>query len=164
MTPAKELQITTPTDTTIVLTRRFQAPSRLVWEAFFTPDKMTRWMIPPPGWTFISCECNPRLAGAVSIAWRSPEAELAMTLRGVFTEATAPTRATHTEIMALGSGQMVGALVETHEFTEKDGVTTMRITQTYESKEARDGAFAAGMDQGLEAGYQNLDAILGASA
>jgi uncharacterized protein YndB with AHSA1/START domain len=44
------LQISTPSDTTIVLTRTFNAPRRLVWEAMFTPDKMRRWMLPPPGW------------------------------------------------------------------------------------------------------------------
>ena len=34
---------------TIVLVRTFHAPRRLVWEAMFTPDKMRRWMLPPPG-------------------------------------------------------------------------------------------------------------------
>ena len=62
--------------------------------------------------------------------------------------------------MALGSGQVIGQLVETHEFAEKGGVTTMRITQVYDSKEARDGAVASGMDQGMEAGYVQLDAVL----
>ena len=53
-----------------------------------------------------------------------------MTLRGVFTEVLAHQRAVHTETMALGSGQVVGSLVEQHEFFEEGGVTTMRITQT----------------------------------
>ena len=69
----KELQIATPTDTTIVLTRRFAAPCRLVWEAMFTPDKMRRWMLPPPGWTFSSCTCDARVGGALEIAWKSDE-------------------------------------------------------------------------------------------
>ena len=67
---------------------------------------------------------------------------------------------TNTETMAMGSGQTVGSLLETHEFEEKSGVTSMRITQAYESKEARDGALASGMDQGMEAGYQQLDALV----
>jgi hypothetical protein len=62
--------------------------------------------------------------------------------------------------MALGSGQTIGSLLEKHEFAEKDGITTMRITQMYDSKEARDGAIASGMDQGMEAGYKQLDAVL----
>ena len=49
LTSSQGLQISTPTDTTIVLTRTFNAPRRLVWEATFTPAKMRRWMLPPPG-------------------------------------------------------------------------------------------------------------------
>ena len=157
---AKDLQISTPTDTTIVLTRTFDAPRRLVWEAMFTPDKMRRWMLPPPGWTMTSCECDARLGGALELAWKSEEADPAMTLRGVFTEVVLHERIVHTETLALGSGQTIGSLLEKHEFAEQGGVTTMRITQTYASKEARDGAIASGMDQGMEACYRQLDAVL----
>ena len=62
--------------------------------------------------------------------------------------------------MLLGTGQTIGSLVETHEFTEQGGITTMRITQAYASKEDRDGAVASGMDQGMEAGYARLDTLL----
>lgn len=160
-TDEKGLQISTPTDTTIVLTRRFDAPARLVWQAMFTPDKMRRWMIPPPGWTLTTCECDPRVGGALSLAWKSADADPAMTLRGAFTEVVLHERIVHTETMALGSGELVGSLVEEHAFLEAAGITTMRITQTYASREARDGAIASGMDQGMEACYQQLDAELG---
>lgn len=156
MNLAKGLQITTPTDNTIVLTRRFNAPRRLVWEAMLTPEKMRRWMLPPPQWTTTTCECDPRVAGALNIAWKSAEADPAMTLRGVFTEVVPHERIVHTEVMALGSGQIVGSLIEQHEFAEQAGVTTMRITQTYPAKDARDGAIA-GID---DACYVTLDALL----
>ncbi len=158
------LQISTPTDTTIVLTRTFDAPLRLVWAAMFTPDKMRRWMLPPPGWTMTICECEPRVGGALRLAWKNEEADPVMTLQGVFTEVVPHERIVHTETMALGSGQTIGKLVETHEFAEKGGVTTMRITQAYDSKEARDGAIASGMDEGMEAGYKQLDAVLAQAA
>ncbi len=154
------LQISTPSDTTIVLTRTFNAPRRLVWQAMFVPDKMRRWMLPPPGWTLTVCECDPRLGGKLYLAWKNDEADPVMTLKGVFTEAHAPERAVHTETMALGSGQTVGSQIETHEFAESGGITTMRITQVYESKDARDGALSSGMDEGMEAGYRQLDAVL----
>jgi uncharacterized protein YndB with AHSA1/START domain len=160
----KGLQISTPTDTTIVLTRTFDAPRELVWEAMFTPDKMRRWMLPPPGWTTTVCECEARVNGALNLAWKNGDADPFMTLQGVFTEVVPYERAVHTETMALGSGQTVGSQVETHEFAEKGGVTTMRITQVYDSKEARDGALASGMDEGMEAGYQLLDAVLAQAA
>jgi uncharacterized protein YndB with AHSA1/START domain len=157
---SKSLHISTPTDTTIVLVRAFNAPRRLVWEAMFTPDKMRRWMLPPPGWTLTTCRCEPRVGGVLDLAWKSDEADPAMTLRGTFTEVVLHERAVHTETMALGSGQEIGSLLEQHAFTEDGSVTTMRITQTYGSKDARDGAIASGMDQGMEACYQQLDAEL----
>ena len=156
----KGLQLSTPTETTIVMTRAFDAPRRLVWQAMFTPDRMRRWMLPPPGLTITTCECDTRVGGALELAWKSAEADPAMTLRGVFTEVVLHERIVHTETMALGSGQMVGSLVEKHEFAEQGGVTTMRITQTFSSKDARDGALASGMDQGMEACYAQLDAVL----
>jgi uncharacterized protein YndB with AHSA1/START domain len=158
------LEVSTPTDTTIVLTRTFDAPRRLVWEAMFHAEKMRRWMLPPPGWTTTLCECDARVAGALRVVWKSAEADPVMMLYGVFTEAAAPARAVHTETMLLGSGQPIGSQVETHEFSEKGGVTSMRITQAYVSKEARDGALASGMDQGMEACYKQLDAVLAQGA
>lgn len=157
---AKSLQLSTPTDNTIILVRAFNAPRRLVWEATFTPDKMRRWMLPPPGWILTTCQCDPRVGGALDLAWKSDEADPAMTLRGKFTEVVLHERAIHTETMALGTGQEIGSLLEKHEFSEEGNITTMRITQTYDSKEARDGALASGMDQGMEACYQQLDAVL----
>jgi uncharacterized protein YndB with AHSA1/START domain len=154
------LQISTPTDTTIVLTRTFNAPRRLVWEAMFTPDKMRRWMLPPPGLTVTTCECEARVGGKLSIAWKSDEADPVMTLRGEFTAVAPHEHAVHTETMALGSGQTIGSLVEKHEFADKGAATAMSITQTYKSKEDRDGALASGMDQGMEACYQTLDALI----
>ena len=159
MTPPKGLQISTPTDTTIVLTRTFHAPSRLVWEAFTEPAKMRRWMLPPPGWTATVCECEARVGGALRLAWKKDDADPVMTLHGVFTEAVPYERMVHTEMMEMTSVGPVGSLVETHEFAERGGVTTMRITQAYDSKDARDGALASGMDPCMEAGYRQLDAM-----
>ena len=156
---SKGLQISTPTDTTIVMTRTFSAPRRLVWDAVFTPDKMARWMLPPPGWTLTVCECEVRVGGVLNEAWKSDEADPAMTLKGVFTEVVPLERAVHTETMALGTGEVIGSLVEEHAFTEKGGVTSLRITQTYLSKDERDGAIGSGME-GMEVCYRKLDEVL----
>jgi uncharacterized protein YndB with AHSA1/START domain len=154
------LQISTPTDTTIVLTRTFHAPRRLVWEAMFDPVKMRRWMLPPPGWTTAVCEVEARVGGALRLAWQNGEGDTVMTMQGVFKEVVPYDRIVHTETMATASGETIGTLLETHEFAEKNGVTMMRITQAYASKEARDGALASGMDQGMEACYKQLDALI----
>src|SRR4051812_24349729 len=95
----KGLQLSTPSDTSIVLTRAFKAPRRLLWEAMFTADKMRRWMLPPPVWTLTVCEVDARVGGALNLAWKSREADPAMTLKGLFTEVTPFERAVHTETM-----------------------------------------------------------------
>lgn len=154
------LQIATPTDTSIVLTRTFKAARRLVWEAMTSPDKMKRWMLPPPGWTLSVCEVEPRVGGTLKLAWKSADADPAMTLEGEWTEFAPHERMVHTENMKLPSGETVVSLVETHEFTETGGATQMRITQTYKSKEDRDGALASGMDEGMEACYRELDTVV----
>jgi uncharacterized protein YndB with AHSA1/START domain len=154
------LQVTTPTDTTIVLTRNFKAPRRLVWEAMTTPDKMKRWMLPPPGMTLEVCEVEARLGGSLKLAWKTAEANPFMTLTGEWTEFSPHERMVHTETMKVASGEIVSTLVETHEFTETGGVTQMRITQTYKSKDDRDGALASGMDEGMETCYQLLDEVV----
>lgn len=156
------LQISTPTNTTIVLTRAFNAPRRLVWEATFTPDKMRRWMLPPPGLTMTTCECDARVGGKLSIAWKSDEADPVMTLKGEFTDVALHEYAVHTETMALASGQTIGSQVEKHAFADQGAAATvMTITQTYNSKEDRDGALASGMDEGMEACYKQLESLLG---
>ena len=142
------------------LRHEINAPRRLVWEAMFTPDKMRRWTVLPPGLTMSVCECDARVGGMFRLVSRSEEADPAMMLLGVFTEVVLHERAIHTEVMMLGSGQPIGSQVETHEFAEKGGITTMRITQTYPSKDARDGVIASDMDEGLEACYERLDALL----
>ena len=50
------LQVTTPSDREIVMTRVFDAPRRLVWEAWTSPEHLPRWMLGPEGWTMPVCE------------------------------------------------------------------------------------------------------------
>jgi uncharacterized protein YndB with AHSA1/START domain len=153
------LQITTPTDTTIVMVRTFGAPRRLVWAAMTEPDKMRRWMLPPPGFTTTVCEVEPRVGGALRIAWKTADADPAMTLAGTFSEFAPHTRMVHDEVMTLGTGEVIGSLVETHEFFERGDLTEVRITQTYASAADRDGALDGGV-AGMEACYLQLDALL----
>ena len=117
-------------------------------------------MLPPPGLTLSVCEVEPRVGGALNLAWKSADVDPVMTLRGEWLEFTPYERMVHTETMKLGSGEPVGSLVETHELTEAGGVTQMRITQTSKSRDDRDGALASGMDEGMEACYRQLDAVV----
>lgn len=153
------LQVSKPDDTTLVLTRWFKAPRHVLWEALTRPDKMRRWMLPPPSFTLDICEVEPRVGGKLHLTWNSADATPAMMLDGEWTELHPHTRMVHTETMKLGTGEVVFSLVEAHELTDEDGGTRLVITQTYESKDARDGS---GMDEGMETCYRALDAVVGA--
>ena len=156
----KGLQVSTPTDTTIVLTRSFNAPRRLVWEAMTEPAKVRRWMFAPPGWTMTTCEGEPRVGGTFRLAWNDEKGNPSLLIHGVNKEVILHERIVHTEIMEMGCGGPIGELLATIELTEKGSVTHMRMTLAFDSKEARDGALASGMEHGMEAGYKQLDAML----
>ena len=157
------LQVATPSDTTIVMTRAFNAPRKLVWDAMTNPAMIPRWLFSPPGWKMTTCEGEPRVGGSYRWAWNDENGNLALVIHGVFREVVPPSRIVHTEIMEMGSCGPCGELLATIELTETNGVTHMKMTLSFDSKEARDGALASGMAQGMEAGYQQLDAMLAAS-
>lgn len=164
------LQVATPTDTTIVMTRTFEASRRLVWDAMTKPELVQRWMFCPPGWSWAACEMDVRVGGTYRWEWNGPDGRLALTIRGVHREVDPPARIVHTERMEMAPGAGPCApdggppepweLVATLELTETDGITSMRMTLAFGSKEARDAALQSGMEQGMEAGYKNLDAFL----
>lgn len=164
------LKVATPTDTTIVMTRSFNAPRHMVWDAMTTPDLVQRWMFCPPGWSWAECEMDVRVGGEYRWAWNGPDGRIALTIWGVHREVNPPSRIVHTERMEMGPGA-VGCgseggsaepweLLATLELAERSGVTSMTMTLAFGSKEARDGALASGMEQGMEMGYQQLDAML----
>ena len=72
------LKVTTPTDREIVMTRVFDAPRSLVFEAMTRPELIQRWLFGPPGWTMVLCEDDARTGGKFRWAWRGPDgAEMA---------------------------------------------------------------------------------------
>lgn len=154
------LQVATPSDTTIVMTRRFNAPRELVWSAMTDPKKLPTWLFSPAGWKMTTCEGEPRLGGKYRWAWSDESGKETMVISGVFKEVSAPSRLVHTEVMEMsGCGGPLGELLATLELTERGGETMMKMTLAFDSKEARDGALASGMEHGMEAGYKTLDAV-----
>ncbi len=164
------LQVAVPTDTTIVMTRTFDAPRRLVWDAMTQPALVRRWMFCPPGWSWAKCEMDVRVGGAYCWEWNGPDGQLALTIRGEHREVVPPHRIVHTELMEMAPGAGPCAsdggspepweLVATLELTEENGVTSMTMTLSFNTRQARDMALASGMEHGMEAGYKNLDAFL----
>jgi uncharacterized protein YndB with AHSA1/START domain len=157
------LKVTTPTDLEIVITREFNAPRELVWDTMSKPELLKRWVSGPPGWEMTVCEEDPRVGGTFRWAWSGPEGAL-MSMSGVYHEVSPPERCVRTERFDIGCGPEGAEQLATLVLTEQGEKTALKITLAYATKEARDGAAASGMEQGMAAGYDRLDEILEGAA
>ncbi len=162
----RNLQVTTPNDTDILLTRMFDAPRELVWDAIMKPELLKRWMQGPPGWTTIACENDVRVGGSFRYEWSGPGGEsLAMT--GEYIEVQSPRRVVRTERFHMGEGVPPMEQHGTLELTPEPGNprrTRFTLTLRFPTREARDGMLASGMSEGAEASYAKLDELLARSA
>lgn len=153
------LKVTTPTDREIIITREFDAPREMVWDAMSRPELLRRWLGGPPGWEMTECVEDPRVGGTFRWSWSGPEG-MAMTMTGEYHEVSPPERCVRTERFDIGCVPGGGEQLATLVLAERGDKTALTITLLYATKEARDGAVASGMEQGLAAGYDRLDAIL----
>jgi uncharacterized protein YndB with AHSA1/START domain len=150
------LRVTTPTDREIVLTRAFDAPRHLVFEAFTRPELLKRWY-GARGWNLVSCEIDLRVGGRWRFVSHGPGgAQMAQS--GVYREVLPPDRLCFTEIF--DDQSYPGESVVTHAFAERDGTTTLTSTVRYASKEARDIVLEYPMARGLTEGYDRLAELL----
>lgn len=151
------LKIATPTEREIVMTRIFDAPRRLVFDAHTRPELIKRWLFGPDGWSMTVCEVDLRVGGKYRYVWRHTNGN-EMGMGGVFREVVAPERIVATE--KFDEAWYPGEAIDTTVFVEKDGKTALTLTVLYESKEARDMALTSGMEQGMALGYDRLAAML----
>ncbi|MBL6854332.1 MAG: SRPBCC domain-containing protein [Alphaproteobacteria bacterium] len=147
------MDVETRGDLEIIVTRRFDAPARLVFAAHEKPELVKRWMYGPDGWNWETCEIDFRPGGRFDYAWKHGDGRI-LRIGGEFREIVRPSRIRMIERME-GSSQ---AAVTTVTFRETAGVTTMVMAQVYASKETRD-MMARTMPRGLEAGYARLDVV-----
>lgn len=159
MTNTGKLKITTPTDREIVMTRVFDAPRRLVFQALTTPELVRQWMLGPPGWTMPVCDVDLRVGGAYRHLWRNVDGS-EMGMRGTILEIVVPERLVATE--KFDQPWYPGEAVVTTVLTEEGGKTTLTLTVRYESREIRDGVLKTPMAQGVAAGYDRLAELLAA--
>jgi uncharacterized protein YndB with AHSA1/START domain len=157
MSVAGKLNLTTPTDREIVMTRIFLAPRSLVFEAHTKPELLKRWLHGPGGWLLTVCEIDLKVCGKYRYVWRHDDGRL-MGMGGTYREIVPPERIVTTELFDEDwtGGETLGTLV----LTERDGKTTLTNTMLYASKEARDNVLKSGMEHGVEASYVRLDGLL----
>jgi uncharacterized protein YndB with AHSA1/START domain len=151
-------KISTPSDREIQVSRDFDAPRSLVFDAFTKPELVRRWLLGPPGWTMPVCEIDLRIGGAYRYVWRSEKDGSQMGIRGVFREITPVERLVATE--RFDDAWYPGEALDTTVFEERGGITRTTITILYESQEARDTARRSGMEYGMAAGYDRLEILL----
>lgn len=151
-----QLTVSTPTEREIVMTRVFDAPRHLVFEAMTTPELLKRWLLGPDGWTLPVCEVDLREGGAYRYVWEKGETRMGM--GGIYREISAPERIVQTEVF--DDAWYPGEAINTTVLSEENGRTTMTLTILYQSKEARDGVLASPMEEGVGASYDRLAELL----
>jgi len=149
------LKITTPGDREIVLTRVFDAPRRMVFEASTKPELLRRWF-GPRGFTMPVCEVDFRVGGGFHFVLRGPDGRT-MGMRGEYREIVPPERTVHMESF---DEFPVGAAQVTTVLTEQDGKTTLTATVLSPSKEIRDAVLKSGMEHGAAETYDRLAELL----
>jgi uncharacterized protein YndB with AHSA1/START domain len=149
------LEVTTPSDREIVMTRVFDAPRDLVFEAHSSCEHMSRWW-GPRRYEVISCDIDFRPRGKWRIVHRGPEGD-EYAFRGEYREIVRPERI----VWTFEFEGMPGAVsIETLTLEEHDGKTTFVGTSVFDTVEQRNGMLESGMETGAAETMDRLDEYL----
>ena len=152
----KPLSITLPSDREIVVTREFNAPRDLVFDCWTIPALIRRWL-GPADWVMTTCDFDARVGGKWRFVSRGPDG-FEMASGGTISEFIRPEWMKTTELYDIDwTG---GETINSNRFTEAAGITTSVLTVLYATKQARDGARATPMAEGMEMGFVRLDEML----
>jgi uncharacterized protein YndB with AHSA1/START domain len=148
--------VTMPSDLEIVITRSFNAPRRVVFEAWTKPEHVRQWY----GLKFLTmavCEIDLRVGGRWRYVLRAPDGgEHGFT--GEYKEVTPPERLVYSESYeALPPGH---DYLITSTFDEQNNKTTLTSRMLYKTKEDRDGHVASGMEPGMRETLDRLEQFL----
>ena len=150
-------------DRELVVTRTFDGPARIVFEAWTRPELLMRWWAPKSfALTFISCEADVRVGGTYRFVFGHAASERPMEFFGRYIEVTP-----HARLVWTNDESGDGGAVTTVTFEETGGRTRVVLCDRYPSKEALDGAIASGSTSGFGETFEQLDELLvtlGASA
>ncbi|HEY7400567.1 MAG TPA: SRPBCC family protein [Actinomycetota bacterium] len=150
-----QLVVTTPSDKEIVMTRVFDAPRDLVFEAHTSCEHMSKWW-GPRKYEISSCDIDFREGGKYRIVQRAPDGG-EHAFRGEFREIVRPERIVWTFEYEPMAGHIS---VDTLTLEEHDGKTTLTATSVFDSVEDRDGMLNSGMESGAVETWDRLDEYL----
>ncbi len=146
--------VTLPADDQILITREFDAPKRLVYRAWTTPDLVSRWWIGERG-EMTTCEIDLRVGGAwryVMIAHGGFE----VAFHGEYRAIVPDERIVSTEVF---EGMPDAEALTTATFAEADGRTTLEILVQHASREHRDAHINSGMEAGMQESMDRLEQV-----
>jgi uncharacterized protein YndB with AHSA1/START domain len=152
------LQVTLPSDREVVLTRVFDAPRHLVYDALTRPELLKRWF-GPRDWSLTVCDVDLRVGGSWRFVLSGPDGQ-EMGMSGVYRELAPPDRTVRTEVFDDYPGEAVVTTV----LVEHDGKTTLTDTVLSPSKEIRDAVLQSGMEDGAAETYDRLAELLASTA
>jgi uncharacterized protein YndB with AHSA1/START domain len=144
-------------DRELVISREFDAPRQLIFDAHTKPELIRRWLLGPAGWTMPVCEVDLRVGGKYRYVWRNQKG-MDMGMGGEYREIVAPERIVSTE--QFDEAWYPGVAVGTLTLVEHAGKTLLTQVMQYETGEARDAVLKSPMEEGLEAGYSRLSELL----
>ncbi|MEQ1770845.1 MAG: SRPBCC family protein [Devosia sp.] len=143
----------------VVVTRTFNGPARIVFDAWTKPELIMKWWTPKSfGITFISCEADVRKGGTYKFVMGHPSFDQPMAFHGRYLEVEPPKRLVWT------NEEGVEGSVTTVTFEEKDGQTHLTLSDVYPSKAALDEAMASGGIGGFPEQFNQLDVLLQSEA
>jgi uncharacterized protein YndB with AHSA1/START domain len=148
--------VTTPSEQEIRMTRIFDAPRDLVFEAMTRPEHVRRWWgCLGDGYSVPVCEIDLRVGGAWRFVNRHPKGEAAF--HGEYTEIAPPSRLVFTEIFEEFPDTV--SVVST-DFADESGKTRMTVSVRYPSREVRDIVLSTGMANGAAISYDRLEDLV----
>ena len=143
-------------DRELVVTRVFNGPPRLVFEAWTKPELIKRWWIPKScEMSFISCEADVRTGGSYRFVFGHPASDQPAAFFGRYLEVTPYSR-----IVWTNDEGGDGGAVTTVTFEERGGKTLLVVQDLYPSKEALDEAIASGSTSGFSETFEQLEDLL----
>jgi uncharacterized protein YndB with AHSA1/START domain len=149
-------KVSTPSDREIQMTRLFDAPRALVFEAMTKPEHIKRWWGRlGDGYSVPICEVDLRVGGTWRFVNQTPKGKL-VAFHGVYREVAPPDRLVFTEIFE--EFPDVESVVSSR-FTEESGKTRMTVVVSYPSIEVRDMVLQSGMDRGAAISYDCLEEV-----
>jgi uncharacterized protein YndB with AHSA1/START domain len=157
-TSSSKLAVTLPSNREIVLTRDFNAPRRLVFEVWTTPEHVARWWAGCDDNALTVCEIDLRVGGTWRVVVRGPDGH-EYPFKGVYREILAPERLVHTQILDVEPYSRSEALVSVI-FEDRGGRTRITETILHPTKEARDAHLRSGMETGASASFDRLGEIV----